>query len=280
MAESAWSTEPSRAAVPPGTGWPGDLASPATPVARDGEQVERLAGGAANLRELDARVSVCRACARLVEWRESVAATKRAAFRGQPYWGRPVSGFGDEHPTIAILGLAPAAHGGNRTGRVFTGDPSGDWLFSALFRVGLANRSTSTSADDCLELRRTRVLAAVRCAPPDNKPTTGERDRCAHWLHAELRLIGPSLRVIVALGAFAWRSVFPALTATGAPKGPFRVPRFGHGARVDRGPVTVLASYHPSQRNTSTGKLSRRMLDDVLSEAARIGAADPDGAEE
>lgn len=270
MTESALPTEPARAAVPPGTGWPGDLATPTTPVAHDAERVERLASGVSTLGDIDARISVCQACPRLVEWRESVAATKRAAFRGQRYWGRPVPGFGDEQPTIAILGLAPAAHGGNRTGRVFTGDPSGDWLYAALFRVGLANQPTSTSVDDGLELRRTRVLAAVRCAPPDNKPTTGERDCCSPWLHAELRAIRPSLRVIVALGAFAWRSVFPALTAIGVQEGPFRAPRFGHGARADCGPLAVLGSYHPSQRNTSTGTLTRPMLEEVLAKAVKI----------
>lgn len=262
---------PTRAIVQPGTGWAGDVATPSTPIAHNTEEVSALAGQSQTMHDLDARVSVCRACPRLVSWREHVATTKRAAFRDQQYWGRPVTGFGDAHPTIAILGLAPAAHGGNRTGRVFTGDPSGDWLYDSLYRVGLANQPASVSADDGMQLSGTRILAAVRCAPPENKPTTQERDRCAPWLHAELQAIKPSLRVVVALGAFAWHAVFPALAAIGVRDVPDRRVRFGHGAQVICGPVTVLGSYHPSQRNTSTGRLTREMLNEVLGHAAALG---------
>lgn len=271
MLESVPSPIPTHAIVQPGTGWVGDVATASTPVAHNTEQVAALAGQSRSLPALDARVSVCRACPRLVSWREQVATTKRAAFRGQQYWGRPVTGFGDEHPTIAILGLAPAAHGGNRTGRVFTGDPSGDWLYASLHRVGLANQATSIAADDGMQLYRTRILAAVRCAPPENKPTTQERDRCAAWLHAELRAIKASLLVVVALGAFAWRAAFPALAAIGVTDVPDRRPRFGHGEQVICGPVAVVGSYHPSQRNTSTHKLTNQMLDDVLGHAASLG---------
>ena len=247
------------------------LQTQSTPVARNTEQVAALAAQSLTLRDIDTRVSVCRACPRLVGWREGVATTKRAAFRDQQYWGRPVTGFGQEDPTIVILGLAPAAHGGNRTGRVFTGDPAGDWLFDSLYRVGLANQPTSIAADDGMQLYRTRILAAVRCAPPENKPTTDERDRCAPWLHAELKAIKSSLRVVVALGAFAWHAVFPALAAIGVPDVPDRRPRFGHGAHVVCGPVEILGSYHPSQRNTATHRLTHQMLYDVLGHAAAIG---------
>lgn len=261
-----------RACVAPGSGWPGDLADASTPVAHDAGQVAALAEGAPALRELDARISVCRACPRLVDWREHIALTRRAAFAEEQYWGRPVTGFGDASPTIAILGLAPAANGGNRTGRVFTGDPSGDWLFASLHRVGLASQATSTSAGDGMRLNRTRILAAVRCAPPQNKPTVQERDRCAPWLHAELAMLMPSLRVLVALGAFAWQTGISALKAMGLDAGAARGTRFGHAAQMSWGPVTVLGSYHPSQRNTSTRRLTHEMLDDVLAHAALLGS--------
>lgn len=243
-----------------------------TPVAHDGAQVAALAKQAQTLQELDACVSACRACPRLVDWREHVAATKRAAFAGEHYWGRPLAGFGPDDATIAIVGLAPAAHGGNRTGRVFTGDPSSEWLYSSLHRVGLASLPTSIAADDGMQLYRTRILAAVRCAPPQNKPTIQERDRCAPWLHAELRAIKPTLRVVVALGAFAWQATFRGLEAIGVTSELERRPHFGHGVTVPCGRVTVLGSYHPSQRNTSTHKLTRGMLDDVLARAALLGA--------
>lgn len=270
---SAGSVEPpTSASVAPGMGWPGDVATGHTSVAHTSEQVVTLSAQAATMRDLDAMVSVCRACPRLVEWREHVSLTKRASFATQEYWGRPVTGFGPADASIAIVGLAPAAHGGNRTGRVFTGDPSGDWLYSSLYRVGLANQPASTGADDELQLNRTRVLAAVRCAPPRNRPTTTERDRCAPWLHAELTLIKPTLQVIVALGGFAWHQVFKALAVVRVGDVPTPRPRFGHGNRTAVGPITVLGCYHPSQRNTATRKLSSQMLDDVLGLAAALGS--------
>jgi uracil-DNA glycosylase family 4 len=224
------------------------------------------------LAELDRQVIECRACPRLVEWREEVARTKRAAFRDQEYWGRPLPGFGVADPPLAILGLAPAAHGGNRTGRIFTGDRSGDVLFAALHRAGLANQPTSVSRDDGLELRYTRIFAAVRCAPPDNKPTPAERDNCSAWLRQEVELVKPTLRVVVALGAFAWTawwSVFPRVYGYPAPT---PRPAFGHGAlaRVGESGPALLGCYHVSQQNTFTGRLTPTMLDDVLARAKEL----------
>ena len=206
--------------------------------------------------------------------REEVARTKRAAYAHEDYWGRPAPGFGSEHPGVLIVGLAPAAHGANRTGRVFTGDRSGDWLFGSLFRVGLANQPTSVHLDDGLELVDTRVLAAVRCAPPQNKPLPIERDTCAPWLDAELRLVLPSVRVVVALGGFGWQAALTALARVGA-EIPRPRPRFGHGAEVtlpipDHPGLLLLGCYHPSQQNTFTGRLTEPMLDDVLGRAARM----------
>jgi uracil-DNA glycosylase len=228
-----------------------------------------------DLPELDARIADCFACPRLVEWREDVARVKRASFRDQTYWGRPVPGFGDPAATIGILGLAPAAHGGNRTGRVFTGDRSGDVLFAALHRAGLANQATSVAADDGLALRGTRIFAAVRCAPPDNKPTPAERDTCSPWLHRELGLIRPTLRVVVALGAFAWAAWWPAMTAVYGVRPPVPRPKFGHGALVSMdGLPDLLGCFHVSQQNTFTGRLTPAMLDDVFASAkARAGLA-------
>jgi uracil-DNA glycosylase family 4 len=260
--------------VPPGTGWPDDPAAPGTPVARTPAQVRRLASPQLDLAELDARVSVCCACPRLVSWREQVAGEKRAAYAGEPYWGRPIAGWGAPDPRVLIVGLAPAAHGGNRTGRIFTGDRSGDWLFASLHRVGLATRPTSTHAGDGQALVDTRMVATVRCAPPLNKPTTEERDTCAPWLDAELRLVSASVRVVVALGSFGWAAALGAFARQGW-KVPRPRPRFGHGAEaVLSGPdhdVTLLGSFHPSQQNTFTGRLTEPMLDDVLGRAA--GAA-------
>ena len=204
-------------------------------------------------------------------WREEVATERRAAFADQEYWGRPVPGFGDPRAAVAVVGLAPAAHGGNRTGRVFTGDRSGDWLFAALWRAGLANQPTSVALDDGLELRGAYVLAAVRCAPPQNKPTPAERDACHPFLHRELGLLG-DLRVIVALGQFAYQVLADELGL--APR-----PKFGHGveAVVPDGRV-LLCSYHPSQQNTFTGKLTEPMLDAVFDRAcvvAGINRAEP-----
>jgi uracil-DNA glycosylase family 4 len=251
--------------VPPGTGWPGDNAEADTPVARGPADVASLAAGA-GLRELAARSSVCRACPRLVRWRETVAVEKRRAFAEEPYWGRPVPGFGDPRPHVLVVGLAPAAHGGNRTGRVFTGDRSGEWLFGALHRAGLASQPTATDAADGLRLTGVRVVAPVRCAPPANRPTTAERDSCAQWLDREVELVLPSLRAVVALGSFAWTAVLGALSRGGVAV-PRPRPRFGHGAELRLGGLRLLGCYHPSQQNTFTGRLTEAMLDDVFARA-------------
>ena len=203
--------------MPPGSGWPDDPATPATPVAADAAQVRALAAGAGSLAELSARESVCRACPRLVAWREEVARVKRRAHATEPYWGRPIAGWGSDRARILILGLAPAAHGGNRTGRIFTGDRSGDVLFASLHRCGLAAEPYSTAAGDGQRLLHTRMVAAVRCAPPANKPTVTERDTCQPWLAEELRLLAADLRAIVCLGGFAWQALWPVLSTVGYP---------------------------------------------------------------
>ncbi|GAB1645123.1 uracil-DNA glycosylase family protein [Krasilnikovia sp. MM14-A1259] len=229
------------------------------------------AAEAADLPALDAGVADCFACPRLVAWRERVAAERRAAFRDQTYWGRPVPGFGAADAVIGILGLAPAAHGGNRTGRIFTGDRSGDVLFAALHRAGLANQPTSVAADDGLTLAHTRIFAAVRCAPPDNKPLPAERDTCAPWLHRELALIRPTLRVVVALGAFAWAAWWPAARAAYGQRPPSPRPVFGHGAHVALPEMPdLLGCYHVSQQNTFTGRLTPAMLDQVFGRAKEL----------
>ncbi len=235
--------------------------------ARTPGEVVELAASSGDLKLLDERSTVCRACPRLVEWREQVARTKRAAFADQDYWGRPVSGFGPADARIGILGLAPAAHGGNRTGRVFTGDRSGDVLYAALHRAGLANQPHSVGVHDGLTLFDTRIFAAVRCAPPANKPTPEERDTCAGWLRRELELLRPSLKVIVALGAFAWSAYWPVAGAVGVTP-PRPRPRFGHGAEFhpEAGPA-LLGCFHVSQQNTFTGKLTPEMLDVILRRA-------------
>ncbi|WP_091445978.1 uracil-DNA glycosylase [Micromonospora yangpuensis] len=233
------------------------------------------AARAADLADLDGAVVDCFACPRLVAWREEVARTKRAAFREQEYQGRPVPGFGAPDARIAILGLAPAAHGGNRTGRVFTGDRSGDVLFAALHRAGLANQPTSVAADDGLALTGTRIFAAVRCAPPDNKPTPAERDTCAPWLHREVALIRPSLRVVVALGAFAWAAWWPVLRDVYGVRPPSPRPAFGHGAHWSgTAAPELLGCYHVSQQNTFTGRLTPGMLDDVFVRAKQVAGLD------
>jgi uracil-DNA glycosylase len=254
------------ASVPPGTGWPGDPADADTPVATDAAAVRALAQ-VSTVDELDARVSVCRACPRLVAWREEVAVTRRAAFAGERYWGRPAPGFGPADARIAVLGLAPAAHGANRTGRIFTGDRSGDWLYAALHRAGLANQPTSTHGGDGLVLRDTRVIASVRCAPPANRPTPVERDTCRPWLVRELQLLAPTLRVIVVLGAFGWQSLWPALKQAGLADVPTPRPTFAHGAEVQVNGLAILGCYHVSQQNTFTGKLTGPMLDAVFARA-------------
>jgi len=241
-------------------------------VARTAAQVRRLAAGVP-LDELDARVSVCAACPRLLRWREDVAVAKRASYAGEPYWGRPVPGWGSATPAVLVVGLAPAAHGANRTGRVFTGDRSGDWLFASLHRVGLATQGTSVHAADGLELVETRMVATVRCAPPQNKPTTAERDTCAPWIEAELALLVSHVRVVVALGSIGWDAALRSFRALGWTV-PTPRPRFGHGAEVElTGPdrsVTLLGCYHPSQQNTFTGRLTAPMLDAVLGRAAAL----------
>jgi uracil-DNA glycosylase family 4 len=259
--------------VRPGTGWPGDPADPGTPVAGTPARVAALAPGC-DLAELDARISVCRACPRLVAWREQVAVDKRAAFADQPYWGRPVTGWGDPGAWLLVLGLAPAAHGGNRTGRVFTGDRSGDWLFAALHRAGLAATGTSVHAGDGQRLLGVRIVAAVRCAPPDNRPTPQERDACAPWLDAELALL-TGVRVIVCLGGFAWDAALRQLAAAGHVV-PRPRPRFGHGAVARIGGFALVGCYHPSQQNTFTGRLTPTMLDDVFSTARDLAGSAAD----
>ena len=256
--------------IPPGSGHPSDLADADTPVAHDPDDVARLATTAADLDDLGARSTVCRACPRLVAWREQVAEVKRASFARERYWGRPVSGWGSARPRILVVGLAPAAHGGNRTGRIFTGDRSGDWLFAALHRAGLARQPTSTYAGDGQELIDTRLTLGVRCAPPDNKPTPAERDACSPWLVDELRAVLPTTAVVVVLGAFAWSALLPALAATGVVI-PSPRPRFGHGTEVALagGPV-LLGCYHVSQQNTFTGRLTEPMLDDVFARAREL----------
>ena len=226
------------------------------------------ARAARDLPALDAAIADCFACPRLVAWREEQARTKVARFRDEPYWGRPVPGYGDEHARILLVGLAPAAHGGNRTGRVFTGDASGDFLWPALHATGLADRAASRRADDGLTLHRTRVAAAVRCAPPANKPTPEEQQRCRPYLVRELALL-PDLRVIVALGAIGWDAALRALAAAGHPA-PAPRPRFAHGAEARIGPFTLLGSYHPSQQNTFTGRLTPPMLEAVLARARTV----------
>ncbi|MER6015552.1 uracil-DNA glycosylase [Streptomyces bluensis] len=223
------------------------------------------------LAELDARITGCRACPRLVAWREEVARTKRAAFAEWTYWGRPVPGFGPADASLLIVGLAPAAHGGNRTGRMFTGDRSGDVLYAALHDVGLASRGTAVSADDGLELYGVRITSPVHCAPPANRPTPGERDACRPWLISELELLRPTLRAVVVLGAFGWQAVLPALAGAGWDV-PRPRPAFVHGARImldgRPGPLDLFGCFHVSQRNTFTGRLTPAMLRDVLRTAA------------
>ena len=252
--------------VPPGTGWPGDPAKSDTPVAEDAVQVARLADAVGGMRELDAEISMCRACPRLVSWREEVAVTKRRAFADQPYWGRPVPGWGAARPRLAIVGLAPAAHGANRTGRVFTGDRSGDQLFASLHRCGLVNQPDSVDAADGLRANKIRIIAPVRCAPPANAPTPAERETCAPWLTAEWAMIAPTVRVVVALGGFAWQVALGLL----GDEVLNRKPTFGHGAAYETATGRVLLGcYHPSQQNMFTGRLTPPMLDDVFADARR-----------
>jgi len=221
------------------------------------------------LAALAREVTACRRCPRLVAWRERVADEKRAAYRSETYWGRPVPGFGDPAARLLIVGLAPAAHGANRTGRMFTGDRSGDWLYAALHRAGFANHAASTHRDDGLALHGAYVTAVVRCAPPANKPTPAERDACRPFLERELDLL-PELRVVVCLGNFSYAQTLRILAARGLPP-PRPRPRFAHGLELELGGrLHLLASYHPSQQNTFTGRLTREMFDAVWARAARL----------
>jgi uracil-DNA glycosylase len=221
--------------------------------------------------DLNRRIVACRRCPRLVEWRESIAREKRAAYREQEYWGRPVPGFGDPRARVLICGLAPAAHGGNRTGRIFTGDQSGTWLFGALYRAGFANQPTSTHRKDGLRLKDCYVTACVRCAPPANRPSTQERDNCLSYLVQELEIL-KRVRVIVCLGGFAWDGMLRALRDLGWR--PEKKPRFGHGVETRVGPVTLFGCYHPSQQNTFTGRLTIPMIDAVMSRARQLARGD------
>lgn len=224
------------------------------------------------LEDLEARITTCRRCERLVAWREQVARNKRAAFRGWEYWGKPVPGFGDRRARILIVGLAPAAHGANRTGRMFTGDRSGDWLYAALHRAGFASQAESTSSDDGLSLTDVFVTAIARCAPPGNKPTTDELALCRPWLEAELDLLD-RVQVVIPLGGMAFNQLLRIYDDRRATV-PRPRPKFGHGVEVNLAPAgpRILASYHPSQQNTFTGRLTEAMLDDVFERAkARLG---------
>ena len=233
------------------------------------------------LAELDDALVDCRACPRLVAWREQVAREKRAAYRDEEYWGRPVPGIGPPDAPLLIIGLAPAAHGGNRTGRMFTGDRSGDVLYAALHAVGLANQPTAVHRDDGLQLYGTRITAPVHCAPPDNKPTPDERDRCTTgWLEPELALLAPTVRAVVVLGGFGWQALLPVLARAGWAV-PRPRPRFGHGVQVTLAPaisgraaLELFGCYHVSQQNTFTGRLTPAMLEEVLGAAAQAAGVD------
>jgi len=234
---------------------------------------------APGLAALEGEVVACRRCPRLVAWREEVARTKRASYADEEYWGRPVPSFGDPSAWLLIVGLAPGAHGANRTGRMFTGDRSGDWLYGSLHEAGLASRPESAARDDGLVLSGAWITAVVRCVPPGNRPSTAERDACLPWLEAELPLL-PSVRVVVALGGFAWTNALRALESLGCAI-PRPRPKFGHGAEaivdtssfdsIDADHLLLLGSYHPSQQNTFTGRLTREMLDGVWGRAREVG---------
>lgn len=264
--------------VPPGSGWPGEAATRHTSIARSAEEVATLAARAVTLDDLAAEISVCRACPRLVAWREDVARVgRRKSFAAQPYWGRPVPSFGDPEASLLIVGLAPAANGANRTGRVFTGDPSGDFLFAALHRTGFANQPESVGAGDGLELRDVRIVASVRCAPPANAPTPQEKAACRPWLARELELSAQHVRSILALGAIGWTATLTALEDLGW-QVPRPLPKFAHGAQVQLidpagAPVTLVGCYHVSPHNTYTGRLTPEMLDEVLRSVPRASGA-------
>ena len=227
-----------------------------------------MSSAGARLQSINEDVVGCRACPRLVEWRETVARTKRTAFAAEEYWGRPVPSFGDPHAAVLVVGLAPAAHGGNRTGRIFTGDRSGDWLFGSLHRCGFANQPHSVGRGDGLRLKGAYVAAAVKCAPPANRPTPAERDRCSSYLLREMTSL-ENLAVVVALGSFAWDAALRVGRALGWVV-PIPRPAFGHAVEAPLGDITLLGCYHPSQQNTFTGKLTEAMLDDVFERARRL----------
>ena len=232
-----------------------------------------------SLERLETEVVACRRCPRLVEWREEVARTKRASYSDQTYWGRPVPGFGDPDAWLLIVGLAPGAHGANRTGRMFTGDRSGDWLYGSLHAAGLASQPSSDARDDGLTMNGVWITAVVRCAPPGNRPSTAERDACLPWLEAEIPLL-TSVRVIVTLGGFAWTNTLRLLASLGGVVERPR-PKFGHGAEtvvdatssdvISGSELRLLASYHPSQQNTFTGRLTREMLGETWDRARELG---------
>jgi uracil-DNA glycosylase len=230
-----------------------------------------VSGAPQALARLADEIHACRRCPRLVEWREACATDPPRRFRGEEYWARPLAGFGDPGAPLAIVGLAPAAHGGNRTGRMFTGDRSGDWLYAALHRAGYANRPRSERHGDGLRLRGAYVTAAVRCAPPANRPSPAERDNCLPFLARELALL-ESCRTIVALGGFAWDGALRAVRALGG-EVPRPKPRFAHRAEARVGRWALLGCYHPSQQNTFTGRLTESMLDGVFARAAELVAA-------
>lgn len=255
--------------APPGGGWPGDPATRDTPVATTPTRVRRLAASADDVPTLQARISVCRACPRLVRWREDVARSgRRASFADQPYWGRPGPSFGDPDAEVLLVGLAPAANGTNRTGRMFTGDSSGDVLWAALHRTGFAVQPTSVAAGDGQALTGMRIVAAVRCAPPENKPTPTEKETCRPWLVRDLELASPRLRAILCLGGIGWDAALAAARDLGWDV-PRPKPRFGHAVEVPLGlpdgrAVRLVGCYHVSPHNTYTGRLTPQMLDDVL----------------
>ena len=222
----------------------------------------------ASLQRLDKQIIGCQKCPRLVQWREEVASVKRKSFRNEKYWGKPVPGFGPIDAKIVIVGLAPGAHGANRTGRVFTGDASGDWLYAALYKSGLANQPTSSAKDDGLVLNSVRILTAVRCVPPGNKPTPDERDNCSPWFTAELHGLSEA-RVFIALGSFAWDALWRALGDLDFPLPQKKIP-FAHGASVRFGEYLLLGSYHPSQQNTFTGVLKPGAMEKIFAEAGRF----------
>jgi uracil-DNA glycosylase family 4 len=228
-----------------------------------------------SLRRVRDEVVECARCPRLVSWRAQAAREAPARFKGDTYWARPLPGFGDPNARILVVGLAPAAHGGNRTGRIFTGDRSGDWLFRAMHRAGFANQATSVAGDDGLKLTDAYIAAVVRCAPPANRPTPQERDNCIEYLERELRLL-MNLRVAVALGSFAWDGFLRAAAGLGVTAKP--KPRFGHLAQEGVGEWMLLGSFHPSQQNTFTGKLTESMLDAVFAQARNLADVDRLGA--